>query len=107
MVEESDWVDDDSDADQVNSANGSKKIKDEVLFESYPIQDVKMVLVVREDLKMGKGKIGAQCGHATLGAYKQTDKYAKDSEYWKKVLNNWSWEGQKKICVKVNSEQEL
>jgi PTH2 family peptidyl-tRNA hydrolase len=46
-------------------------IKDEVLTVQYPIQDVKMVLVVREDLKMGKGKIGAQCGHATLGAYKQ------------------------------------
>ena len=30
-----------------------------------------MVLVVRADLKMGKGKIGAQCGHAVLGAYKQ------------------------------------
>ncbi len=30
-----------------------------------------MVLVVRSDLKMGKGKIGAQCGHAVLGAYKK------------------------------------
>jgi peptidyl-tRNA hydrolase len=28
-----------------------------------------MVLAVRADLKMGKGKIGAQCGHATLGAH--------------------------------------
>lgn len=105
QVEESDWVDDDSDEDQLNSADGSKKIKDEVLFETYPIDNVKMVLVVREDLKMGKGKIGAQCGHATLGAYKQCDKYAKDSEYWRKVMNNWSWEGQKKVCVKVTSEQ--
>jgi len=32
-------------------------------------KDVKMVLVVRDDLKMGKGKIGAQCGHATLGVF--------------------------------------
>ena len=30
-----------------------------------------MVLVVRSDLKMGKGKIGAQCGHAVLAAYKR------------------------------------
>lgn len=66
-----------------------------------------MVLVVREDLKMGKGKIGAQCGHATLGAYKQTEKYSKESEYWKKVISSWSWEGQKKVCLKVSSEQEL
>ena len=27
---------------------------------------VKMVLVVRNDLKMGKGKVAAQCSHATL-----------------------------------------
>ena len=26
----------------------------------------KMVLVVRNDLKMGKGKVAAQCSHATL-----------------------------------------
>ena len=30
----------------------------------------KMVLVVRTDLDMGKGKMAAQCGHATLAAYK-------------------------------------
>ena len=64
-------------------------------------------MVVREDLKMGKGKIGAQCGHATIAAYEQVNAYSKESAYWKKTLNNWSWEGQKKVCVKVMSEQEL
>ena len=39
--------------------DGSKTIKDEVLFIKYPVDEVKMVLVVREDLKMTKGKIGA------------------------------------------------
>lgn len=28
-----------------------------------------MVLVVRNDLKMGKGKAAAQCSHATLGQF--------------------------------------
>lgn len=33
--------------------------------EAHPLaSDPKMVLVVRRDLEMGKGKIGAQCGHA-------------------------------------------
>jgi len=42
---------------------------DEVMTEQYPAIDIKMVLVVRNDLGMGKGKIGAQSGHATLGVY--------------------------------------
>jgi hypothetical protein len=40
--------------------------RDCVSFEKH-----KMVLCVRTDLKMGKGKIAAQCGHAVLGSYKQ------------------------------------
>jgi peptidyl-tRNA hydrolase len=34
-------------------------VKDEVLKVKYPAEDIKLVLIVREDLKMGKGKIGA------------------------------------------------
>lgn len=33
-----------------------------------------MVLLVRTDLKMGAGKVAAQVGHATLGAYKRAVK---------------------------------
>ena len=32
--------------------------------------EVRMTLVVRQDLKMGKGKAAAQCSHATLALYK-------------------------------------
>ena len=87
--------------------DSTKRVKDEILQAAFPIQEVKLVMVVREDLKMGKGKIGAQCGHATIAAFEQVTAYAKKSAYWKKVLNNWSWEGQKKVCVKVMTEQEL
>ena len=66
-----------------------------------------MMMAVRNDLGMTKGKIGAQCGHATLGAFKQVKRWAKDSKYWKKVLDKWSFEGQKKVCVRVNSEAEI
>lgn len=34
-------------------------------------EEHKMVLVVRSDLGMGKGKVAAQCGHATLACYKR------------------------------------
>eukprot|EP01132_Coremiostelium_polycephalum_P001562 gene1562-1981_t len=61
----------------------------------------KMVLIARNDLGMTKGKIIAQCCHATLGAYqvckKKTPKY----------LESWENYGQAKITLKVNSEEEL
>ena len=38
---------------------GAIKIPDEELFQKFPIYQIKQVLVVRDDLKMGKGKIGA------------------------------------------------
>lgn len=45
---------------------------DEVMRQKFnPTKSqIKMVMCVRSDLGMTKGKIGAQCGHATLGAYK-------------------------------------
>ncbi len=39
--------------------------------EEEPEDDVKMVFVVRKELKMKTGKIAAQVGHAVLKAYKQ------------------------------------
>ena len=61
--------DEDEDSEASEFADGTKKMRDDVLKVQYPPQEIKMVMVVRDDLKMGKGKMGAQCGHATLGAY--------------------------------------
>ena len=67
---------------------------DEELFEKYgTMEDIKMVLVVRNDLKMGKGKIGAQCGHATLGAFTRAKRMMDDSKYWTKTMEKYMWEG--------------
>ena len=38
---------------------GAARIGEKELFEKYPLRETKMVLVVRQDLQMGKGKIGA------------------------------------------------
>lgn len=61
----------------------------------------KLLLCVNNELKMTKGKIAAQCGHATLGAYKLATKYCKSA------LNNWEYMGQAKIAVKVEKEEEI
>jgi len=63
--------------------------------------EYKQVLVVRADLKMSRGKIAAQAGHAAVCAAEETRK--KRPEWW----NAWLSEGQCKIAVKVGSEQEL
>ena len=64
-------------------------------------EDLKLVLVVRQDLKMGKGKAAAQCCHATLAAYKRAKRKCPDR------LKVWEATGQPKITVKCDSEEEL
>lgn len=60
-----------------------------------------MILLARNDLKMGKGKIGAQCGHAAVGAYQSAVKQAPA------LVRRWEDSGCAKIAVKVESEAEL
>ena len=62
--------------------------------------ETKLVLVVRNDLKMGKGKAAAQCAHAAVLAYQQTLKC-------KELLTLWTLSGQRKVVLKVESEQEM
>ncbi|KAI8060378.1 peptidyl-tRNA hydrolase PTH2-domain-containing protein [Gilbertella persicaria] len=61
----------------------------------------KMTLIVRSDLGMTKGKIAAQCGHATLACYKA----AKKSN--PKLLKAWEYSGQAKVALKCDSEDKL
>lgn len=61
----------------------------------------KLVLVVRRDLKMGIGKIAAQCGHASLGIYRLLQ-----SEHGSS-LQPWLDSGQAKVVCRVDSLLEL
>ena len=60
--------------------------------------DLKMVFLVRQDLKMGAGKIAAQVAHAAIGLY--DDIFEGDNDYQKNALDYWFNLGQKKSCVK-------
>jgi PTH2 family peptidyl-tRNA hydrolase len=60
------------------------------------------VLVVRNDLKMGKGKIAAQAAHASIAAFLKSQERKWGNEY-----QEWLNEGMQKIVVKVDSEKEL
>ncbi len=61
----------------------------------------KMVLVVNMALQMGKGKIGAQCGHAAVGAYQGALKLAPNTLKW------WERTGCAKIALKGENDDTL
>ncbi|HDI12076.1 MAG TPA: peptidyl-tRNA hydrolase [Candidatus Bathyarchaeota archaeon] len=61
----------------------------------------KQVIAVRIDIKMSKGKLAAQVGHAAVSAAEQARKLK--PEWWKEWMN----EGQCKIVVKAESEDRL
>jgi PTH2 family peptidyl-tRNA hydrolase len=82
----------------------------------------KQILVVRKDLNMRKGKIAAQCCHASMsfltkggGVYcnlgtgiPQVDYFMSSvEESHVQEINHWLRNSFRKICVYVNSEEEL
>lgn len=58
----------------------------------------KQCIIVREDLKLSKGKVAVQVAHAAIEAYERADE---------KVRDAWRTEGQKKVALKVSSLAEL
>lgn len=63
--------------------------------------EFKMILVVRNDLKMGKGKVAAQCSHAAVTAYRQVQRRNPE------LLRQWEYCGQPKVVVKAPDEDTL
>jgi len=59
---------------------------------------LKQVIVVRDDLKLSRGKIAVQVAHAAVIGYLKSDS---------NLRRKWLDEGQKKIVLKVKSLEEL
>ncbi len=62
------------------------------------MSDLKQVLLIRNDVKMSKGKIAAQAAHASVDATLNANK---------KLVSKWKSTGMKKIALKVESLEEL
>ncbi|XP_004291174.1 PREDICTED: peptidyl-tRNA hydrolase 2, mitochondrial isoform X2 [Fragaria vesca subsp. vesca] len=71
------------------------------LVSSNGDEELKMVLVVRRDLKMTTGKIASQCAHAATGMY------AELMQSHRSLLRQWEQNGQPKIVVTCKSQQEM
>ncbi|NXP07085.1 PTH2 hydrolase, partial [Thinocorus orbignyianus] len=78
-------------------ANGPRSEAD-IMGESG---EFKLVLIVRNDLKMGKGKVAAQCSHAAVSAYKQVQRRNPE------LLRQWEYCGQPKVVLKAPDEETL
>ncbi|AIZ56160.1 peptidyl-tRNA hydrolase [Candidatus Methanoplasma termitum] len=70
-------------------------------FDLRAADEYKLVVLVREDLKMTRGKIAAQTGHAVVNCLLSVMK--KDS----KSFERWTLNNQPIIVLRVNSEKEL
>jgi PTH2 family peptidyl-tRNA hydrolase len=66
---------------------------------------LKQVIVVRKDLNMRKGKMIAQGAHASATIVFNAT--AGSDTHWLDKVVTWMNQGQKKISVSVDSEQEL
>eukprot|EP00011_Vannellida_sp_DIVA3-517-6-12_P006075 CAMPEP_0114614794 /NCGR_PEP_ID=MMETSP0168-20121206/5835_1 /TAXON_ID=95228 ORGANISM="Vannella sp., Strain DIVA3 517/6/12" /NCGR_SAMPLE_ID=MMETSP0168 /ASSEMBLY_ACC=CAM_ASM_000044 /LENGTH=236 /DNA_ID=CAMNT_0001825849 /DNA_START=9 /DNA_END=720 /DNA_ORIENTATION=+ len=90
-AEDEEWSDEEEDEEE----------EDDEDDEDESDERHKMVLCVRTDLGMGKGKIAAQCCHATLGAYKRARRNHRGA------LRTWERLGQAKIALKVPNLETL
>lgn len=63
--------------------------------------EFKQVIAVRRDLEMGKGKVAVQVAHAAVSAAEEAR--TKRSHWWEA----WLKEGQCKVAVRVDSEDEI
>ncbi len=65
------------------------------------VAEVKMVIAVRRDIDLGKGKMAAQVGHAAVTlALNSMKKH-------KKLYREWIDQGQKKVVVRVNGLPDM
>ena len=66
--------------------------------QKYDVMEYKQVILIRQDLKLPKGKMAAQAAHAAVEASFNSDK---------KKVAEWRAAGAKKVVLKVADEKEL
>lgn len=85
-----------------NKIFSSTKLQNQLSVSSNGAdQELKMVLVVRQDLKMKSGKIASQCAHAATGMYAELTRSNRS------LLRQWEQCGQPKIVVTCKNQQEM
>ncbi|KAK4697516.1 peptidyl-tRNA hydrolase, PTH2 family, partial [Lecanoromycetidae sp. Uapishka_2] len=99
VVQDSEDEDEDEDSENDSMGQDQGELRN---FEGNR-EECKLVLVVRTDLGMGKGKMAAQCSHATLACYKYFLSHAPASP----LLRRWESLGQAKVALQIPSEEQM
>jgi PTH2 family peptidyl-tRNA hydrolase len=87
-----------------DSTQAEEDEEGEEVFE-FEDADLKMVFLVREDLKLGAGKIAAQVAHAAVGLCEKIND--KGKAYYRQALEHWNEFGAKKIVLRAKDLEEL
>ncbi|XP_011299881.1 peptidyl-tRNA hydrolase 2, mitochondrial-like [Fopius arisanus] len=74
-----------------------------LITNGFPKEHCKMVLVVRSDIAMGRGKTASQCAHAAVECVQRCSSRKNNKE----ILDTWFFLGQPKIILKITSEEKL
>ncbi|XP_055686704.1 uncharacterized protein LOC129792015 [Lutzomyia longipalpis] len=62
---------------------------------------LKMVLVVRGDLRLSKGKTSSQCAHAAVMCFEESLSTRRP------FVDAWKLQGQPKVVLKVENDEEM
>lgn len=88
----------------------SDEEEDDLEIDSLPLNstsgEVRMVMIIRTDLGMTKGKVAAQCCHAAVSCYRKIAS-PNLASFNIDLLNRWERGGQAKITLKCPSEEAL
>ena len=69
------------------------------------MEEIKQAIVLRRDIRMGRGKAAAQAAHASCEAVFKILKSGRSA--WNEWLEKWRASGQLKVVLRVDSEAEL
>lgn len=70
-----------------------------------PYTTYKQAIVVRRDLRLGKGKLAAQVAHASCEAVFNI--LERGNSVWREWLESWKRSGQEKVVLRVDTLKEL
>ncbi|KAM3164442.1 Aminoacyl-tRNA hydrolase [Lachancea thermotolerans] len=100
-----------SDSEGYEDGDDEEDEEDEVEINSLSLNDipgeVRMALVIRQDLGMQKGKVAAQCCHAALACYRLIATDPSRESYNLPLTERWLSHGQAKITLKCPDKETM